>query len=273
MPSFRVIQSGHIFEVYEYQASMKKPNDDPFLKSSKGGRDKEGKEDRKMEYRETVNHRARQKVRRLINANFNQDDLFITVTFAENMTDIDKANYELKKFFQKMKRRQNDFKYVAVIEFQKRGAIHYHMLCNWKATWSNREELQAEERKLGEIWGHGFVDIGYKKTDNAGAYLIKYLSKQHLDERLEGKKRYFFSRNLEQPRELTGGEAVAAIKTLQNQFPVFTSTYYGEFTGEVSYREYNPKRITTNILKEKFKNYKKTLVRKPLFNGVCRWVS
>jgi hypothetical protein len=247
MPSYNVIQSGHILEVYEYRSGVMGLRDDDIVISREGGRDKEGQEDRKAEYRQTVNHKAREKVRRLINANFDEHSLFVTLTFAENMTDIEYANYELKKFLQKMKRRQKNFAYVAVIEFQKRGAVHYHMLCNLHLEWTTHKELQKHERELAAIWGNGFVDIGYRKNDNAGAYLIKYMSKEHNDERLNGKKRYFFSRNLKQPKKLTGLEAMKALQSLEGVPPVFTNSYYNDFTGPVLYREYNPKRYNSNL--------------------------
>lgn len=252
MPSYKVIQSGHILEVYEYQMATIKRVDDEFL-SNKGGRKKEGetgKKDRKEEYRATVNNKAFNKLRRLINSNFDENSLFVTLTYADNFQDIKESNYNLKKFVQKMKRLQKDFVYVAVLEFQKRGAIHYHMLCNYRLEWNSHEELQSHERKLGKVWGHGFVDIGYKKNDNAGAYLLKYMTKEHIDERLEGKKRYFFSRGLVQPVELKGADALAAIRQAEQYAPVFTNSYYNDFTGQVQYREYNPKRHYVNLDEE-----------------------
>jgi hypothetical protein len=191
LSSYRVIKSGHIVEIYKYDRSILSRNDENF-KSVDGGRHNEGIEARKQEYIGAVNQKARNKIRRLITANFTEKSLFITLTYKKNMQDIEASNGNLKKFVQKMKRKQKDFQYVAVIEFQKRGAIHYHMLCNYRLEWNTHEELQAHERTLGGVWGHGFVDIGYKKNDNAGAYLIKYMTKDNMDERLEGKKRFFF---------------------------------------------------------------------------------
>lgn len=241
MPSYRVIRSGHVIEIYKYQSSIQRKLDDDF-RCDRGGRDNEGKEERKKEYNATVNQRARNTIRRLINANFTSESLFITLTYKKNMQDIESANNDLKKFVQKMKRRQSDFKYVAVIEFQKRGAIHYHMLCNYLLDWKTNEERQNHELELGKIWAHGFVDIGYKKNDNAGAYLIKYMTKDNDDERLKGKKRYFFSRSLNQPEELIGADAIEVIKTYESLPPVFTNEYFSDFHGTVNYYEYNPLR-------------------------------
>lgn len=250
MPSYRVIKSGHIVEVYKYQCSISRKLDDEF-KSNKGGRHNEGKEERKMEYSGTVNQRARNKIRRLISANFSEKSLFVTLTYASDMKDVKQANYDLKKFVQKMKRRQKDFKYVAVIEFQEKrgGVIHYHMLCDYKLTWESHKELQQHERDLAAVWGHGFVDIGYKVTDNTGAYLIKYMTKENNDERLKGQKRYFFSRNCVQPKELIGGEAVEVLKEFEGMPPVFTNDYYSDFHGKVQYAEYNPLRYDYNAYK------------------------
>jgi hypothetical protein len=246
MPSYRVIKSGHIVEIYKYQATSILRRDDENFSSDKGGRDKEGIVSRKMEYSATVNQRARNKIRRLISANFTGKSLFVTLTYRENMTDFKESSYNLKKFFQKLKRKQKDFKYVAVVEFQKRGAIHYHMLCNLDFSWSSHAELQAHERALAALWGHGFIDIGYKANDNAGAYLIKYMTKDNNDERLNGQKRYFFSRNLDQPKELVGGEAIDIIKQYEGMPPVFTNEYYSDFHGKVQYLEYNPLRYDYN---------------------------
>lgn len=263
MPSYRVIKSGHIVEIYKYQCSISRKIDDTFL-SDKGGRHNEGKEERKKEYAGTVNQNARNKIRRLISANFSQESLFITLTYRDDVKDVKQGNYDLKKFVQKMKRRQKDFQYVAVIEFQEKrgGVIHYHMLCNYRLTWESHSQLQAYERELGKVWTHGYVDIGYKKTDNAGAYLIKYMTKDNDDIRLKGQKRYFFSRNLEQPKELLGVEAVEVIKEFENLPPVFTNDYYSDFHGKVEYAEFNPMRYDYNAYNNSIKALQENCINK-----------
>lgn len=195
MPVYKVIKSGNIIEVYEYEGSVARKTFDDYMKSDKGGRHNEGKEDRKVEYKNSVNQKARNKLRRLISANFGRNDIFMTITFKENMQDIEKANYELKKFVQKLKRKQKDFIYCAVIEFQKRGAVHYHMICNLAVNidFDNEPDVREKEREIAKTWGHGFIDLkNIEHLDNAGAYLVKYMSKSGYDERLDGKKRYFF---------------------------------------------------------------------------------
>lgn len=246
MSSYKIIKSGHIVEVYEYEKALtldKEINSEK--KKSKGGRKKEGetgKEERKDEYRGAVNMKARLKIRRLIQSNFNEGSLFITMTFAENMQDMKAANYELKKFIQKLKRKQENFKHVTVVEFQKRGAIHYHMICNLDIKWFSENELKQQERDLAVIWGNGFVDIKeIDHVDNVGAYLVKYMTKLDGDPRLDGNKRYFFTRDLEQPQEIAGESVKAYLDTFEGAVPNFTSDYENKFTGKVRYREYNLK--------------------------------
>lgn len=257
MPSYKVIRSGHIVEIYEYQNTRAKLPLEEKEEKYDGEFEEIGleidgekieKEDRKDEYKQRTNIRARNKIRRLINMNFDNNSLFVTLTFAENIQDIPYANNEFDKFIKRMKRRQSDFAYVAVMEFQKRGAIHYHMVCNWETSWKDHEELQARERELARIWKHGFCDIQeIKHLDNVGAYLIKYMTKDNIDDRLNGKKRYFHSRNLDKPVELTGEEAVKVIEEYLNKIPVFTNEYSSEWTGKVMYREYNPLRLDRGI--------------------------
>ncbi|GAI10009.1 unnamed protein product, partial [marine sediment metagenome] len=45
---------------------------------------------------------------------------------------MDITNREFKKFIQRLRYQYGDFKYMAVIEFQDRGAIHYHMISDFR---------------------------------------------------------------------------------------------------------------------------------------------
>jgi hypothetical protein len=58
--------------------------------------------------------------------------MFTTLTFRENLHNIKEANYEFLKFIKRVKYKFGDFKYLAVIEFQDRGAIHYHMISDFR---------------------------------------------------------------------------------------------------------------------------------------------
>ena len=55
---------------------------------------------------------------------------FLTLTFAENVTDIDYANKKFSYYVDQVRRVYKDFRYLCIPEFQKRGAVHYHLLTN-----------------------------------------------------------------------------------------------------------------------------------------------
>ena len=88
-------------------------------------------------------------------------------------------------------RRFNEFKYVAVREFQERGAIHYHLAIN---TFIRHEQL-------AELWRNGFVWIEkpVKNQNHLSNYICKYLSKHSNDERLKGYHSYLHSQGLSLP--------------------------------------------------------------------------
>jgi len=147
-------------------------------------------------------YRTRQRIRRLVNANatfYHKKALFVTYTFAENVTDIAVASSLWTKYTEKL----NDFlkskgiekaKYLTVVEFQKRGAVHYHTI------YFNLPYIVDIKEIFARLWGHGFVKIN--AIDNVryiGNYISKYLQKGVVDERLRGRKAYFTSRGLQKP--------------------------------------------------------------------------
>jgi hypothetical protein len=140
--------------------------------------------------------------------------VFLTLTFKKNLTDIELANYEFTKFMQRLNweagHKTAYHKYVVVIEFQKRGAIHYHqILFNMPFIYKT---------KLQEIWGNGFIKV--KEIDDVrdvGFYVTKYLVKDLRDPRLKGHKSYFISRGLLKPTIIHFEEVINLIKALLPQ--------------------------------------------------------
>ncbi|GFP78564.1 rolling circle replication-associated protein [Clostridium fungisolvens] len=229
----KVVISGDIVEIYEYKNAVLQGYTD--FKKSSSGRSVVASEGDKQVNRKKVMDRAKRDVRRLINANIGQYSKFVTLTFMDNVTDIKKANYEFKKFKQRLEGYLNHkLQYVAVIEFQKRGSIHYHVVM------FNAPYIKT--KKLGEIWGNGFVKINQiDKVDNVGAYVCKYMTKTD-DERLYGEKMYFSSRGLEKPFEIKEKDRVDSLAT---SLPVSSLTYESTFTNEynsVVYKQYNIKK-------------------------------
>ena len=113
-----------------------------------------------------------------------------------------------------------------------------------------------EQKKLEDIWGNGFVWIRNllkandgKPVDNVGAYIVKYMDKDMIDERLVGKKAYFTSRNLKRP------EIIYENLCLRDCFEkynfegdnlIFSNKFFSKENGQVSYFEFNKKRGTGN---------------------------
>ena len=130
------------------------------------------------------------------------------------------------------------FRYIAIIEFQKRGAVHYHFLCNLPfIDWT----------EIKKIWGHGNIDIKrIENVTNLGAYFCKYLNKDMTDKRLFNKKKYFCSKSLERPTEVFENQVInklIAMHDLSHMEPNFKSSFSGEYTGKVEYRQYKLKEL------------------------------
>lgn len=165
--------------------------------------------------------RSKKAVERLVSANAGfhlnpsgkpYKPVFITFTFRENMTGLKKANSIFTKFIQRFNyhlfgTKHSMLRYLAVIEFQKRGAIHYH------AIFFNLPYRHGIKPQLEELWGQGFINLKTIKKDlqKAIRYLTKYLTKENLDSRLVGKKCYFGSQKLIKPAKIKDETKVNAI--------------------------------------------------------------
>lgn len=210
--------------------------------------------------------RARQNIFDLIQCNVGkhldyegkkQTTKFLTLTFQENIMDLEKANKEFTKFMKRLsyhayKVRKNVIKYIAVPELQKRGAWHYHIvLFNVKyIPW----------QILIKIWGKGSVYINALKKDMQGTeiakYVTKYISKAlkveskaenianyklYKEKGLVNKKRYNCSRGLLKPfiRKLDMDVPTMDIlykyllrKRSKDSIPYYRE-YYNEYRGNI----------------------------------------
>lgn len=147
---------------------------------------------------------------------------FWTFTFAENLTDIDEANKKFKNwrdsFTRYLKRKYGiEFKYLGVPEFQKRGAVHYHLLTNLDPKLYPDLMIHQKtvidkngiEKYMYDIrnWKHGYtsvfdfdlcVDLD---RFNPVLYMMKYLFKD-IDNRLFGRNKVLKSNNLKKGTEI-----------------------------------------------------------------------
>lgn len=113
-------------------------------------------------------------LRQLINTNFhvNDSELFLTLTYAENMQDPERLYTDYKKFFMRLRYslENRELAYIAIAEPQGRGAWHLHVLL--KST--DGKHLYIDNRQMQELWGLGWTETKRLKGDNPGAYFVAY---------------------------------------------------------------------------------------------------
>jgi len=197
----KVIQSGNLIEIYTYE------KDPPEFRPRKKSRFKNTRR-----YRRNV-ERARVSFFRLVRANLGPTRVpaFITLTMRD-VVSLGEGWKAFTRFAARLKyRTKGRVSLIAVPEFQKRGAVHFHCLA-WGLT---HEEIIGERttRTFAQLWGHGFIDI--RPSDGSpklAGYLAKYMSKALYDERLSGKKSYSASRSLMRSVPLKSKTAVAIIE-------------------------------------------------------------
>lgn len=183
-----VTEMNHIVEVQYMKKMNRKPNikklnKDEYVDMSTG----EIKEFEHSETRKDNLNSLRQtfkKLRYLINNNFTGrgNELHVTLTYAENMTDTERLYKDFKRFMTRFKRKHegvSSIDYISVVEPQERGAWHCHVLMRF----NDMKSVYIENKDLAEMWGQGFVQIkSLRNVDNIGAYLSAYLSDVELND-------------------------------------------------------------------------------------------
>ena len=177
-----VTQMNHLTEIQHMKkmnskATIQRLNKDEYIDLATG----EIKEYKHIENRSESYNSLRQtfkKIRYLINNNFTgrKNELFVTLTYAENMTDTKRLYTDMKKYMKKLRYKYNDVSdidFLSVVEPQGRGAWHIHVLLRFNALSS----VFVPSHELAELWGHGFIKIErIQNVDNIGAYLSAYLA-------------------------------------------------------------------------------------------------
>lgn len=108
---------------------------------------------------------------------------WITLTYADNMTDTERLYNDFVKFNKRFQyycqsKHYGQAEYIVMMEPQARGAWHAHLLYIWQ----DKAPFIAN-KTLRDLWSHGFVKI--KKlddVDNVGAYLTAYLGDMEINE-------------------------------------------------------------------------------------------
>ena len=174
----------HIVEIQYLEkrntrANIKRINDEDYLVLSTGEiknyENGLSRYDSKNSLRRTFKN-----LRYLINNNFigAPNELFITLTYADNMKDEKKLYLDVKNFIKRLKYHFKDLsriEYINVVEPQARGAWHCHILIKF----IDVKTIYIPNKDISDIWSHGFVNVrGLKNMsiDNIGAYLTAYLA-------------------------------------------------------------------------------------------------
>lgn len=155
------------------------------------------RENETTEAQDKVNTRqAIKKLRRLLNANFTDDDYLIRFDFykvkPETSEEMQKLTAKaIRKIKTKAEKAGTEIKYVYVKEVGPKGSRHIHMVIN-------RIDIQI----ITSCWDYGGIHIDPLQTDEyskIAEYFIKYAKRTEATEQIVGKK-WYGSRNLTKPR-------------------------------------------------------------------------
>lgn len=181
--------------------------------------------------------------RKLVIANLSESSspIFVTLTYAENILQFGRAHQDLSSFFGALRYHfGKGIRYIAVPEFQRRGAIHFHALV-WGLP-PGMVKAERSSRMVARLWKQGFVDLidtdGHEKL---AGYMAKYMRKAFMDKRLFGKKAYVVSRNIIRPvidkkPILWALDIKYGLSTLE---PLQDRTFYTNWLGEGNYKLFN----------------------------------
>lgn len=260
------------------KANIKKLSADEYVLLETG----EIKEFEKTENRSQSYNSLRQtfkKLRYLINNNFTgkKNELFLTLTYKENMQDPKKLYTDLNKFIKRLKYRFKDettIDYINVVEPQQRGAWHCHVLLRF----NELEKIFIPSREMYQLWGHGYITLkSMKNVDNIGAYLSAYLADIELNEEnmhvairndlkvvekeIEGQKKKFIkggrlhmyptgmnlyrkSKGVKPPerKKMKYSEAIKKVGSTEPHFTTDIKISVDDFENTIAYEQYNSKR-------------------------------
>jgi hypothetical protein len=158
------------------------PGGEQYVKLSDGSvhdiKHAETRKDNIKSVRETIG-----RLRDIINTNCVDPNSvkWLTLTYADNMTDTERLAKDFKDFIRKLRADYKGFEYIAVAEPQGRGAWHMHVILIFdkKAPFIDNET----------IWKKYWRERGFTKTkavdkncDNLGAYFSVYLTDIKLED-------------------------------------------------------------------------------------------
>ena len=186
----KVTTMGHITEVTTRQKNSsgtpcKKLDKDHYLDTRTG----EVLEYNHIENRSESNRSIRNtlsRIRAIVNTNVTEPKnvRWVTLTYAENMTDTERLYQDFRRFWQRFtywckKNGHGKPEYITVQEPQGRGAWHIHAFF----IWDTEAPYIDNNAVMQKLWGHGFTKTkALRDCDNIGAYFSAYLGDMPLED-------------------------------------------------------------------------------------------
>jgi hypothetical protein len=185
----KVTKMNHIVEVQHMEkinrsVHIKKLDKDTYLDIATGEiREFNHSDNRQQNYNSL--RQTFKKLRYLINNNFQgkPNELHVTLTYKENMTDPKRLYDDFKRFMTRLKRKykgSSSIDYVSVVEPQERGAWHCHVLLRF----NDLDKVFLSNKVVRDLWEQGRIvsTKSLNEVDNIGAYLSAYLSDVELND-------------------------------------------------------------------------------------------
>ena len=130
-------------------------------------------------------------------------DRMVTLTYVSNMTDRLQALQHLRAWIRVMRREFPGWQSLSVMEFQKRGAIHFHVAL------TGFYDISVLRREWQSIIGEkSIVNLAFSPDGKGNcyaklaAYMAKYLAKDSQEGRKAGEHRYFRTCSIQRPSEV-----------------------------------------------------------------------
>jgi len=236
----KVIKSGNLLEIYQYEKAPTLTYAHRRKRTPADAGDKRYSSPKPRRIDNVL--RAKRKFIRLVRANCDgtSKPALLTLTMYA-ITPLSTASALYTTYARLLKKTfGSTLRYIGVPEFQRRGAVHFHVL-----VWGIPDQVVLNERDtryLQNLWGYGYVDcVPTDGSSKLAGYLAKYMSKSLLDERIIGKRGYYANASVLRP--LFFKTAVIADHTQVmwgvDKSLVHESVFMTEWLGSGRYYRYN----------------------------------
>lgn len=195
---------GEIVEILDtsnkknYLACIKKIDKNRYI-DLRDGETKQYNKSRTTKSNDSI-RKSMRRLERILRNNFKgeSNELYITLTTAGKVTDVNIMKKYFKRFWNKLKKIYGNLIYVYIIE-QHKDMKSWHIHCLIKAP--KRKYLYIDNKIIRKLWEKGnTVTLGIKKDDNSIDRVITYLSKQHSKRNIPVDTRcYYKSKGVKMP--------------------------------------------------------------------------